>query len=402
MKFKQPQFPLAYDTIDKEDIDALCTWLQKGERLSKGDLTIEFEKKWAQYIGTTYSIFCNSGSSANYLMALALLYSGKLKNKKIIVPSVGWVTTISSFMLLGFEPIMCGANSENFGLDLDELEKLCIEHNPGTVIFVDVLGFPNDIYKLRELRDKYNFYLLEDSCAALGSKYNSYFGRDLNNKVGSLSDMSSFSFYFGHQLSTIEGGMVNTNDEDLYHLLLMLRSHGWGKDLPKEKYKELIEKYDIDDFHSPFTFFVPGMNLRSTDLQAFLGLRQIEKAEWVAEQRNKNHKLYYDLLHRDFFMQKYTDNMFVSSISVGVLANNVNHRKRIVEKLVENDIETRVFSAGNLGRQPFWRKRYGDNLDKEFRDIMSDRIHDTGLFLPNTPTMTEEDIKFICNLIKNS
>ncbi len=398
MKFKQPKYPLAYDTIDKSDINALCEWLRKGERLSKGDLTIEFEKQWAKFIGTKYSVFVNSGSSANFLMALALLYSEKLKNKKVIVPSVGWVTTVAPFMQLGFEPIMCGANSSNFGLELGELEFLCKKHRPAIVIAVNVLGFSNNIAYLRTLQKRYGFCLLEDSCAALGSEYYSPISNEHGYKVGSLSDMSSFSFYFGHQLSTIEGGMVNTNDDELYHLMLMLRSHGWGKDLPRGEYNNLIAKYNIDDFHSPFTFFVPGMNLRSTDLQAFLGLRQIEKANFVSNKRNDNHRLYYKLLSDYFKMQYYTpDDMFVSSISIGVLANSIEHRKKIVEKLVENDIETRVFSAGNLGRHPFWVNKYG-----EFRDVISDRIHDTGFFLPNYPTMTEEDIEFICNIVKSA
>lgn len=394
MSFKQPKYALHSQQFSDEDINDLCEWLKKQERLSKGNLTIEFEKKWAKYIGTKYSVFVNSGSSANLLMALTLLYSEKLKNKKVIVPSVGWVTTIAPFIQFEFEPIMCGANDENFGLDLDELEDLCKKHNPGAVIFVDVLGFSNDIDTLRYFRDKYDFYLLEDSCAALGSDYNIL---NENIKIGSLADMSSFSFYMGHQLSTIEGGMINTNDEDFYHLLLMLRSHGWGKDLPENIYKQLINKYNIDDFHSPFTFFVPGMNLRSTDLQAFLGIKQLEKANWISEQRNKNHQYYYDLLHRDFFMQKYTDNMHVSSISIGVLANDIDHRKRIVKKLVENDIETRVFSAGNLGLQPFWINKYG-----EFHDTMSDKIHSCGFFLPNNPHLTNKDIQFICNVVKNA
>ncbi len=398
MKFRQPKYSLHSQQYSKEDIDSLCNWLQSGERLSKGDLTIEFEKKWANYIGTKYSVFVNSGSSSNFLMALSLLYSGKLKNKKVIVPSVGWITTISPFIQLGFEVIMCGVNKDNFGLDLEQLKKLCDEHNPGVVIFVDVLGFSNDIFKLKTLQNNYGFYLLEDSCAALGSNYYPPSKYENKFKVGSFSDMSSFSFYMGHQLSTIEGGMINTNNDDFYYLLLMLRSHGWGKDLPENIYKKLVDKYNIDDFHSPFTFFVPGMNLRSTDLQAFLGLRQLEKADWISDRRNENHSLYYDLLHDDFMMQKYDKKeMYVSSISIGVIAKNIEHRKRIISNLVKNDIETRVFSAGNLGKHPFWK-----NLHEEFKDEISDKIHDSGFFLPNHPNLTKEDVQFICDIVKKS
>ncbi len=147
---------------------------------------------------------------------------------------------------------------------------------------------------------------MEDACAALGAAYSD------GKMVGTVGDMSSFSFYFGHQLSTIEGGMVNTDDKELYDILMMLRSHGWGKDLDNEVYDEMMQQHDVDDFHQPFTFFVPGFNLRSTDLQAFLGLRQIEKAEWVARRRYENHTKYASRLKNKFQVQQWGSNTPVS------------------------------------------------------------------------------------------
>jgi CDP-6-deoxy-D-xylo-4-hexulose-3-dehydrase len=212
--------------------------------------------------------------------------------------------------------------------------------------------------------------------------------------VGTIGDMSSFSFYFGHQLSTIEGGMVNTNDKELYDMLLMLRSHGWAKDLSKESYDQKMQAHDLDDFHSPFAFFVPGFNLRSTDLQAFLGLRQIDKAQWAADNRNKNHILYADILDGFVEYQKWGDN-FPVSISFAALAQSNNHRREIINRLVDNGIETRLFSAGNLGLHPFWSERYG-----KFEDKVSNSIHSRGLFLPNYPELTEQEIQFICKVVK--
>jgi CDP-6-deoxy-D-xylo-4-hexulose-3-dehydrase len=228
---------------------------------------------------------------------------------------------------------------------------------------------------------------LEDACAALGAAYSD------GKMVGTVGDMSSFSFYFGHQLSTIEGGMVNTDDKELYDILMMLRSHGWGKDLDNEVYDEMMQQHDVDDFHQPFTFFVPGFNLRSTDLQAFLGLRQIEKAEWVARRRYENHTKYASRLKNKFQVQQWGSNTPVS-ISFGALAESTEHRKEIVSRLVEAGVETRIFSAGNLGRHPFWT-----NLYEPFEDEMSDRIHSCGFFVPNYPEMSEDDINFICDVI---
>ena len=385
---KEIAFPLAKETINNEDIDALCDWLQGYPRLTKGDLTIQFEKEWAEYIGTKYAIFCNSGSSANLLMIYAAYASGRIRNNKIAVPSVGWVTTIAPAIQFGLQPIMVGADSQTFGIDLDQLKELCETDPPGAVIFVQVLGVPHYKQRLLELQEKYGFMLLEDSCAALGAAYSD------GSMVGSLGNMSSFSFYFGHQLSSIEGGMVNTDDKELYDLMLMLRSHGWGKDLDEETYNNLINKYSVDDFHKPFTFFVAGFNLRSTDLQAFLGLRQMKKADWVAQRRYENHVRYAENLVGYVDYQRWGENKPVS-ISFGALANNREHRQEIVNRLVENGIETRIFSAGNLGVHPFWVKRYG-----RFEDEMSDRIHSCGFFVPNYPELTKDEIDFICKIIK--
>ena len=278
-------------------------------------------------------------------MVYAAIMAGRIKNKKIVVPSVGWVTTIAPAIQFGLNPIMVGADPKTFGIDLDQLEAVCEKERPDAVIYVQVLGVPHYRERLLALKGKYGFTLLEDACAALGASYSD------GQMVGTIGDMSSFSFYFGHQLSTIEGGMVNTSDKELYETLLMLRSHGWGKDLPKDSYNKLIEDNDVDDFHKPFTFFVAGFNLRSTDLQAFLGLRQIDKAAWVSDQRNKNHLLYAELL--------------------------------------EGYVEFQDWH----GHNPV--KRYG-----EFKDKMSDRIHSCGFFVPNYPELTEEEIKYICGIIR--
>lgn len=315
------------------------------------------------------------------------------KNKKIVVPSVGWVTTIAPAIQLGLEPIMVGADPYTFGMNLDQLEEICVRENPGIVIFVQVLGVPHFKDRLLALKEKYDFILLEDGCAALGAEYAD------GSKVGTVGDMSSFSFYFGHQLSTIEGGMVNTNNPTFYNALMMLRSHGWGKDLPQEAYDKNIETFGVDDFHKPFYFFIPGFNLRSTDLQAFIGLRQVQKAEWVAERRYKNHVRYASNLEGHLTYQTWFGNKPVS-ISFGALANSAEHRKEIVDRLVKHGIETRLFSAGNLGRHAFWFNDPSFETEREvFQDEVSDLIHECGFFLPNYPEMTEEDVDFICRVV---
>lgn len=382
------KYPLAQDTIDREDIDCLIEWLKTHPRLTKGPLTVEFEEKWSSWAGRKYSLFCNSGSSANLLMFYALLVSGRLENKKVVVPSVGWVTSIAPAIQFGFEPLMCEADSDTFSLDLNHLEILLKKHRPSTVMMVQVLGVPHKMEEMLTLKEKYGFFLLEDACAAVGSSTK-------KRKLGAYGDMGSFSFYFGHQISTIEGGMVSTDDKVFQNLLLMARSHGWSKDLDPVSHQALVDQYQIDDFHTPFVFYEPGFNLRSTDLNAFIGLRQIDKLEWVASRRDANHKLYKKLLENKFYVQRWKEEEArISSISFGAVAESSVERKAIVSALVENGIETRIFSAGNLGLHPFWSNRFGVASFP-----IANRIHHSGFFLPNHPYLEPEDVEFISQVV---
>lgn len=380
------KYSLAKDTINDEDINALCSWLKIYPRLTKDILTLEFEAACSAYWRRRHSVFCNSGSSANLLMYMALEYSRILKNKKVVVPSAGWITTIAPAIQLGFEPIMCEADPDTFGLDLNYLEDLLKKHNPSTVVMVQVLGVPHKMNEIMALKEKYGFILLEDSCAAMGASYKGV-------PMGKFGDMSSFSFYFGHQISTIEGGLVLTDNKNLNDTLLMLRSHGWDKDLDSYTRRAFRSRYNVSDFHSHFFFYIPGLNVRNTDLGAFLGLRQLEKMDWLIKCRSENHSLYQELLKDRFYLQKAPDNSVICSISCAILANDQREQQKIYTSLSEHEIETRIFSAGNLGRHPFWFERYG-----EFHAPIADRIHDTGVFLPNHPSLSINDIRYIADV----
>ncbi len=381
------RFHLAEDTIDKTDIEELIGWLKTNPRLTKDRVTIQFQEKWSSFLGRNYSIFCNSGSSANLLMFYSLLLSGRPKIRKVVVPSVGWVTSIAPAIQFGFEPIMCEADKDTFGLDLEHLERILKEEEPGAVMMVQVLGVPHKMDAMMALKQKYGFILLEDACAAIGASYK-------NRKIGTFGDMASFSFYFGHQISTIEGGMVSTNDTQFNDLLLQFRSHGWSKDLEHASHESLVDKYKIDDFHTPFVFYEPGFNLRSTDLNAFLGLRQLDKIDWIISRRHENHILYKKYLEGKFYIQQCGPSSQVCSISFGLITKDTDQRRSIVNALVDNGIETRIFSAGNLGLHPFWFNRYGK---KSFP--VADKIHYWGLFLPNNPSLSPEDIEFISQVV---
>ena len=242
--------PLIKDTIDNKDIDQLIEWLKTYPKLTKGDNTLKLEKIFADWIGTKYSVFVNSGSSANLLMLYALKYL-KGDNLKVAVPSLCWATDLSPVMQLDMSPILVDCNLNDLSVDLNHLKEIFNSSNkPDVLLLVAVLGLSPNMKLIKELCDEYNVILLEDVCESMGSKYQ-------GNYLGSFGFASFFSMYFGHHLSTIEGGFINTNDEDFYYALLMMRSHGWDRDLPEHVQEKLREENNVSEFDSLYTFYLP-------------------------------------------------------------------------------------------------------------------------------------------------
>jgi CDP-6-deoxy-D-xylo-4-hexulose-3-dehydrase len=379
---------LVSDTIDKNDINALIKWLSQDEipRLTKGDLTIELEKKWANKIGTKYSVFVNSGSSSILLTLAALKQKNNLKNLKVVVPSLSWATDLSSPVLLGLDPILCDCNLNDLSCDLEHLEEIFKQENPSVLILVSVLGLVPNMDKVAELCDKYNVILLEDVCESMGSKYKEKY-------LGTFGLASFFSMYFGHHLSTIEGGFINTNDEELYYTLLMMRSHGWARDLPIEKQNEYKIKYGVDDFEALYNFYIPGFNLRSTDLQAFIGLRAIDKLDKYADIRSKNFQHYLSNIKNNELNIQVNSNDFISNFAMPIVNKN---KETIVKNLIANDIECRPLIAGNLGNKPFWYENF-----EEVHMENCNLVDEYGFYIPNHQDLTIEQLDKIIKIVNN-
>jgi len=379
---------LVSDTIDKKDIKDLCEWLSADEipRLTKGELTKKFESEWAKKIGTKYSVFVNSGSSAILLMLYSLKIGQFLKNTKIVVPTLSWITDVSSAMQIGLEPILCDCNLKDLSVDVKHLEKIFIEENPSALLLVSVLGLVPDMKKIKKLCTKYKVILLEDVCESMGSSYE-------NILLGNFGEMSCFSFYYGHHLSTIEGGMINTNNKELYNLLISLRSHGWDRDFDQEEQQKIRSKYQIDDFYGMYTFYYPGFNLRSTDLQAFIGLNQIKKLDKFKKKRESNFQIYKKEIKETELKIEVFENSFISNFAFPVVNKN---KKEIVKELIELGVEVRPLIAGSLAQQPFWRKHNRTdkhNLPNAFI------IHEKGFYLPNHQNLTKKEILSICKIV---
>lgn len=386
--FRSQPYDLAVDTIDQQDLEQLIAWMREYPRLTMAEETRRFEQQWSEWLGVKYSVMVNSGSSANLLMYAALDSSGRSGERRVVVPATGWATTVAPALQFRWQAIMCESDADTYGSELARLTSIIEQYRPETVILVHVLGVPNRMEPILELKKRYGFNLLEDCCASHGSRHQ---GR----KVGTFGDLSSFSFYYGHHMSTVEGGVVCTNDEELYHHLLMLRSHGWLKDLPPEKSAAVMEKWDIDNFHSPFTFAIPGFNVRPTDIQAKLGQIQLARLDAVVERRMRNHAAYQRHLDGWAGFARPCAGDDVSSISFCAVAESAARRRAVVEALVKNEIDTRIFTAGNLGRHPFWVDRYG-----RFSAPVADRLYEGGFFLPNNQSLDEDHVARVCDVVR--
>jgi len=375
---------LVSDTIDKNDITNLVNWLSQDEipRLTKGDITIDFEKKWSNKIGVQHTTYVNSGSSAILLALAALKESGKLKNNKIIVPALSWLTDVSSPIQLGMDVILCDCNLYDLSIDINHLKQLIKEEDPSSLILVSVLGLVPNMSEIVNLCEENNIVLIEDVCESMGSKFEDKY-------LGTFGVVSLFSLYYGHHLSTIEGGLICTNDSELNDIIVSMRSHGWDRDWSKEKQKEYRDKYKIDEFNSLYTFYYPGFNFRSTDLQAFIGLTQIDKLDKFSINREKNFKLYYDNITINELKIKYDDRNFISNFAYPIVSKN---RENIVNKLIENNIEVRPLIAGSMARKPFWKGRV-DNLPN------CDIINNNGFYIPNHQNLSNDDITRICTIV---
>lgn len=378
---------LVQDTIDNRDIDQLIAWLSTYPRLTKGQVTLDFEKKFAEWIGSEYAVFVNSGSSANLMMVYAMKYSGRLKNNKICVPALCWATDLAPVLQFDLEPVLVDCNIENLSVDLEHLEHIFKTEAPSALILVSVLGLSPDMDQIISLCQKYEVVLIEDNCESQGTSYK---GR----RLGNFGLMSSFSTYFGHTMSTIEGGIITTNDETIYDLLLQLRSHGWDRDLTRDKQTELRKNWDVEDFSALYTFFIPGFNLRSTDLQAFIGIGQLDKIDSSIQKRFENYNYFKEKLSSQVWFPKEIKDSFTANFAIPVILDSHEKKRSLIRDLENDNIACRPLISGSMGTQPFYKKIYGEKI------LPNCSVVDArGIYVPNHPMLENTDIDRICEII---
>jgi CDP-6-deoxy-D-xylo-4-hexulose-3-dehydrase len=384
--------PLMSDNIDKEDIQSLIDFLSQDQipKLTNGPKVIEFENAWGQWLGTKYNLMVNSGASANELTMLALNYIHG--DGEIIVPPLTWISDISSVIFSGFKPVFCDINLKNFSFDIEKLKQV-ITPKTKAIFLTHVLGINALSDELIQLCKDKDILLIEDVCESHGTTFK-------GQKVGSIGFASNFSFYFAHHMSTIEGGMICTNDEHFYQVCRALRSHGMTREITDEKFKQTIID-ENPDLNKDFIFLHPAHNFRSTELNAVIGLSQIKKLDLNNIHRINNFKYFMERLdsnkyHTDIEMEGQCNYAFIVVLKKG----SFELRDRIESILKEKGIEFRrgLSGGGNQLRQPYFKKNYNINLD-EFKN--TDHIHHFSWYVGNYPVLEQEKIDVLIETLNN-
>ena len=392
------KFPLMKNNILETDLTPVINLLkEKDPKLTSGPKVKEFEESWSKWLGVKYSIFINSGSSAN-LLCMALLKEKFPEGGDEIVPPFTWSSDISSIIWMGFNPVFVDINLSSLALNSDlvisELEK---NKNIKAIFLTHAQGINGLDNKLLNYVKANNIFLIEDVCESHGVVLEN------GHKAGSAGNVSCFSFYYAHHMSTIEGGMVCTNDESTYESLRMLRSHGMVREINNEKYKkEWIENYQ--DLNEKFIFTKPAFNFRNNEIGALIGIEQLKRLDNIVKKRASNFEYFLSLLpdwcFKDFNLKGQSNYAF----NVILKEPNKELMKKLENKLEEKEIEYRRGSAGggNQMRQPYVRSIF-NFTDNDFKLIspVTDHIHFYGMYLGNYPELTFDSIKEIAAIISS-
>jgi len=373
---------------EKETKEALAKFIIGAEILSMGEGCRKFEDSFAKKQGRRHAVLVSSGSMANLILIQSLLNIGVFKaGDKIGVSALTWATNIMPLLQLGLVPVMLDADLSTLNVTPAE-----VENHTGKIkgLFItNVLGLCDDLPKIRETCRKKGVILIEDNCESLGSKMG-------GTLLGNFGLASTFSFFVGHHLSTIEGGMICTDDEKLYEMLVMVRAHGWDRNLPPERQKALRKEAHCDDFYAKYIFYDLAYNGRPTEITGFLGNSQLPYLDEMVKKREANFKRFASAVNAnsDFLPIRFEHMDIVSNMCMPVICKTAR-KAELYKKKFSDKVETRPIIAGNMLNQPFYKKYVND------RHVYTntEKIHQNGFYFANNPELTEDEIRFMLSLL---
>ncbi len=387
------RYPLMRNNILREDLDAVIQHLQQDDPiLTNGHYVRAFEEEWSRWLGVKYSVFVNSGSSAN-LLTMAILKIRYPEGGEVIVPTLTWISDISSVLQNGFTPIFVDTDPHSLSMNNKQVLSK-ITSNTRADFLSHIQGFDGLTNELITKLNEINIPLIEDACESHGASHN-------NQKVGSIGWISNFSFFYAHHMSTIEGGMVCTNDEEVYQQLRMLRSHGMVRESNDSAVHKAYQKAN-PDLNPDFIFSFPAYNFRNNEIGGIIGISQLKRLDDIVERRTKN-------LTR--FIRQIDDNKYQTEFKLEGSSNYAfnlilkkpdnNFVERLIATMSESGIEYRRGSAGggNQTRQPYINKILPENSYLNFPE--TEYIHFYGFYIGNFPDLKDKDIDDICNILNS-
>jgi CDP-6-deoxy-D-xylo-4-hexulose-3-dehydrase len=384
-------WPLMEDNITKEDLDTLIAFLKNMPRLTQSRNVLEFEKEWSDWLGVRHSVFVNSGASANLISMAALRHLYGLG--EIIVPPLTWVSDIASVIQNGFKPVFVDINSKNLCMD-DAQVVSKLNDNTRAVFLTHVQGFNGLTNHLLQNLQERNIPLIEDVCESHGATFK-------GKKLGAFGLISNFSFYFAHHMSTIEGGMVCTNDETIYETIRMLRSHGMVRESTNIEIKQKYTQ-DHSDLSPDFIFAYPAYNVRNTEIGAVLGRSQLKRLDQNNIKRRKN----FELFIKNLDPNKYRTNFDLEgscnyAFNLVLKEPDPEFRKIVETALNEAGVEFRRGSSGggNQLRQPYLKTLMPDKEYEKYPEV--EHIHFFGYYIGNYPALEKQKILELCNLLNS-
>lgn len=383
-------WPLMRNNISRVDLETVIEFLKRDDPiLTQSEQVQQFEEEWSAWLGAKYSVFVSSGSSANLITISALREAFGLG--EIIVPSLTWVSDIASVIQCGFKPVFVDIYPRTLGMDNDEVIQR-ITPQTKAVFITHVLGY-NALgrHLLDELKSR-NIPLIEDVCESYGATFQ-------GQKLGTFSLMSNFSFYYAHHMSTIEGGMISTNDRQLYETLRMFRSHGMVRESTSEELKQSY-KLKYPDLNADFIFAFPAYNVRSTEINAVIGRSQLKRLDENKKIRSRNLELFLSNLDPE----KYFTDLETAGSSNYAFTLILKRPDRalwnnVIWVLQERGVEFRRGTAGggNQLRQPYVKSIVGHDDFRNYPNV--DHVHFYGMYIGNYPTLEEEKILELCRIL---
>lgn len=377
---------------EEDTKNKLVDFIKSAKQLSFGPECLKFEDNFAKYQGSDHCIFFNSGSSANLALIQALLNIGKIKKgDNIGFSAITWATNVMPLLQLGLNVVPVDVELDTLNISSKKLKDFLGKNNIKALFLTNLLGFCDDVDEIRNICKEKDVILLEDNCESLGTVYK-------GEKLGNFGLASTFSFYVGHHMSTIEGGAVCTNDKRIASMLRKVRAHGWDRNLDDSRRKELIDAHGIEsEFYSRYTFYDLGYNLRPTEINGFLGNVQIKYLDEISEKRKNNFMNLTEVVHSNaekYFPLKYSHIDMLSNFAVPVVCKSEESRDDLIRRC-DGKIEVRPIVGGDMTSQPFFKKYIPDH---DFDCPNAKFIHEHGIYFGNNPELTEEEINQIKNV----